>query len=87
MTKEAKLQAAMRILPEWTSYDEEIKALQKKIENENKQLEKEDKEDKEHTGLFLIIKNFQWFIVLLLNFLFQIILFFILDDVAKHEEL
>ncbi|XP_043469354.1 UDP-glucose:glycoprotein glucosyltransferase [Leptopilina heterotoma] len=33
MTKEAKLQAAMRILPEWVGYDEEIKALQQKIEN------------------------------------------------------
>lgn len=42
MTKEAKLQAAMRILPEWVGYDEEIKALQQKIENENRQLEKEE---------------------------------------------
>lgn len=33
MTKEAKLQAAMRILPEWVGYDDEIKALQQKIEN------------------------------------------------------
>nr|XP_012149315.1 PREDICTED: UDP-glucose:glycoprotein glucosyltransferase isoform X2 [Megachile rotundata] len=41
MTKEAKLQAAVRILPEWVEYDEEIKALQSKIENENRQLEKE----------------------------------------------
>ncbi|KYM95086.1 UDP-glucose:glycoprotein glucosyltransferase, partial [Cyphomyrmex costatus] len=37
MTKEAKLQAAMRILPEWVSYDEEIKVLQQKIENANRQ--------------------------------------------------
>lgn len=42
MTKEAKLQAAMRILPEWVGYDEEIKALQQKIENENRQTEKEE---------------------------------------------
>lgn len=42
MTKEAKLQAAMRILPEWVGYDEEIKALQQKIENETRQIEKED---------------------------------------------
>lgn len=41
MTKEAKLQAAVRILPEWVGYDEEIKALQLKIENENRQTEKE----------------------------------------------
>ena len=37
MTKEAKLQAAMRILPEWVGYDEEIKVLQQKIENANRQ--------------------------------------------------
>ncbi|XP_024937212.1 UDP-glucose:glycoprotein glucosyltransferase isoform X2 [Cephus cinctus] len=42
MTKEAKLQAAMRILPEWIGYDEEIKALHQRIENENRQLERED---------------------------------------------
>lgn len=41
MTKEAKLQAAMRILPEWVGYDEEIKALQQKIENANRQTEKD----------------------------------------------
>ncbi|XP_015109415.1 UDP-glucose:glycoprotein glucosyltransferase isoform X2 [Diachasma alloeum] len=45
MTKEAKLQAAIRILPEWTGYDEEIKALQHAIENENKQTDKEEKVD------------------------------------------
>lgn len=44
MTKEAKLQAAMRILPEWTGYDEEIKALQLKVENESRQLEKDVKD-------------------------------------------
>lgn len=41
MTKEAKLQAAMRILPEWVGYDEEIKALQQKVENANRQTEKD----------------------------------------------
>lgn len=41
MTKEAKLQAAMRILPEWVGYDEEIKTLQQKIENANRQTEKD----------------------------------------------
>lgn len=46
MTKEAKLQAAMRILPEWIGYDEEIKALQQKIENANRQTEKDN-------GMFL----------------------------------
>lgn len=31
MTKEAKLSAAMRIVPEWTEYDDEIKALQARV--------------------------------------------------------
>lgn len=48
MTKEAKLQAAMRILPEWVGYDEEIKTLQQKIENANRQTEKD-------SGMFLTI--------------------------------
>ena len=42
MTKEAKLQAAMRILPEWTGYDEEIKALQLKVEHDSRQADKEE---------------------------------------------
>lgn len=33
MTKEAKLSAAMRILPEWKDYDEEIRRLQQKIDS------------------------------------------------------
>ncbi|XP_046423993.1 UDP-glucose:glycoprotein glucosyltransferase isoform X1 [Neodiprion fabricii] len=44
MTKEAKLQAAMRILPEWVGYDEEIKRLQQEIENANRQTEREEGE-------------------------------------------
>ncbi|XP_014235480.1 UDP-glucose:glycoprotein glucosyltransferase [Trichogramma pretiosum] len=48
MTKEAKLQAAMRILPEWIGYDEEIRALQVKLENENRQVEKEDDVSEKH---------------------------------------
>lgn len=48
MTKEAKLQAAMRILPEWVGYDEEIKTLQQKVENANRQPEKE-------SGMFPVI--------------------------------
>ncbi|XP_013193155.2 UDP-glucose:glycoprotein glucosyltransferase isoform X2 [Amyelois transitella] len=31
MTKEAKLSAAMRIVPEWKTYDEEIRALQARV--------------------------------------------------------
>lgn len=33
MTKEAKLSAAVRILPEWKDYDEEIRKLQQKIDS------------------------------------------------------
>lgn len=44
MTKEAKLQAAMRILPEWVGYDEEIKRLQQEIENNDRQTEREEGE-------------------------------------------
>lgn len=33
MTKEAKLSAAMRIVPEWKGYDEEVRELQKKIDS------------------------------------------------------
>lgn len=33
MTKEAKLTAAVRILPEWKGYDDEIRKLQKKIDS------------------------------------------------------
>lgn len=33
MTKEAKLTAAVRILPEWKGYDEEIRKLQQKIDS------------------------------------------------------
>lgn len=32
MTKEAKLTAAVRIVPEWTEYDDEIKRLQQRIQ-------------------------------------------------------
>lgn len=32
MTKEAKLTAAMRIVPEWKDYDNEIKELTRKID-------------------------------------------------------
>lgn len=33
MTKEAKLSAAVRIVPEWKNYDEEIRKLQQKIDS------------------------------------------------------
>ena len=31
MTKEAKLSAAMRIVPEWRLYDEEVRGLQARV--------------------------------------------------------
>ena len=34
LTKEPKLASAVRILSEWTGYDEEIKELQKQVEQE-----------------------------------------------------
>lgn len=34
MTKEAKLTAAQRIVPEWKDYDAEIKNLMVRVENE-----------------------------------------------------
>lgn len=34
MTKEPKLQAAMRIVPEWQDYDQEIKLLQSLFQKE-----------------------------------------------------
>lgn len=34
MTKEPKLQAAMRIVPEWQDYDQEIKQLQSLFQKE-----------------------------------------------------
>ncbi|CAK8686861.1 unnamed protein product [Clavelina lepadiformis] len=36
LTKEPKLDAAVRIVPEWTNYDEKIKALHERVENANK---------------------------------------------------
>lgn len=33
MTKEPKLQAAVRIVAEWTDYDQEIKRLQARIQD------------------------------------------------------
>ena len=68
MTKEAKLQAAMRILPEWIGYDEEIKALQLKIENENRQAEKEGTAHKSILRNLLIIINYFKTKTILLNF-------------------
>lgn len=59
MTKEAKLQAAIRILPEWVGYDEEIKALQQKVENENRQTEKESGTS---PTIYLLIFSYEIFI-------------------------
>lgn len=50
MTKEAKLQAAMRILPEWVGYDKEIKDVQLKA-SLKRELEKEEKIGKQSINL------------------------------------
>lgn len=85
MTKEAKLQAAMRILPEWVGYDEEIKALQQKVENANRQTEKESGMSLSLTLRFLILfKKFLKCLRLFVSFFF---FSETVDDVSKHEEL
>lgn len=81
MTKEAKLQAAMRILPEWVGYDEEIKALQQKIENANRQTEKDS--GKLYIYIYCIYVRVFFFI----KFLCLLFIAEIVDDVLKHEEL
>ncbi|KAL4715230.1 hypothetical protein ACJJTC_007812 [Scirpophaga incertulas] len=62
MTKEAKLSAAMRIVPEWREYDEEVKALQARVRRGLYQASDHEQEidpghdmvspsaDKQHTG-------------------------------------
>lgn len=80
MTKEAKLQAAMRILPEWVGYDEEIKVLQQKVENANRQTEKD-------SGMFFTIS---FNINVCIYFFHEIFLFFVsetVDHVSSHNEL
>ncbi|XP_018571194.1 UDP-glucose:glycoprotein glucosyltransferase [Anoplophora glabripennis] len=54
MTKEAKLTAAVRILPEWKGYDEEIRELQKKIDSgllDADPAENSDVDEKERTDI------------------------------------
>lgn len=50
LTKEAKLTAAMRILPEWKGYDEEVRKLQQKIDSGVLDPESEEAEDVPETG-------------------------------------
>lgn len=70
MTKEAKLQAAMRILPEWVGYDEEIKALQQKVENANRQTERDS--GKSPVGYFLkSIRPWETLTLLILYFRYR----------------
>lgn len=45
LTKEAKLTAAMRILPEWKGYDDEIKQVQEKINSEHHHQQQQQKEE------------------------------------------
>jgi len=49
MTKEPKLQAAMRIVPEWQDYDQEIKLLQGLFQKE-KETGIQAKTPVQHTG-------------------------------------
>lgn len=54
LTKEAKLTAAMRILPEWKGYDERIKKLQHKVQSDTLEAHSEfsqtQSSDKAHSG-------------------------------------
>lgn len=54
MTKEAKLSAAMRILPEWKGYDEEIRQLQKKIDSGLLDTDPADQEVSEGNQIFAV---------------------------------
>ena len=56
LTKEAKLDAAVRIVSEWTDYDQEIKTLQEKLarqkaaqqQQQEQQQQKQNQENVEH---------------------------------------
>ncbi|XP_063281811.1 UDP-glucose:glycoprotein glucosyltransferase 2 [Pelobates fuscus] len=50
-TKEPKLQAAARIVPEWTQYDSEIRQLLKNIEEQKKNGTNQSKNDMKHDEL------------------------------------
>lgn len=52
LTKESKLDAARRIVSEWTEYDDEMEGLTKKIKNEsNDAREAKDDDSLKHTEL------------------------------------
>lgn len=67
MTKEAKLTAAMRILPEWKGYDEEIRKLQQKIDSGV--LDPESTEVPETLGKSLF---YYQFLIIFLSYFIQI---------------
>lgn len=58
MTKEAKLTAAVRILPEWKGYDEEIRQLQKKIDSGLLDADPAEHQESNIKGRELTKKNF-----------------------------
>lgn len=95
MTKEAKLQAAVRILPEWIGYDEEIKALQLKLENENRQIEKEENGNRinisnsliEYFYCTYIVHIYYYNKICILFFSFILEIFEDTENFTKHEEL
>lgn len=60
LTKEAKLTAAQRIVPEWKDYDQEIKNLLNKVEDgevEHEELHETTKERTDKKGNFLLTKK------------------------------
>lgn len=63
MTKEAKLSAAQRIVPEWKDYDTEIKTLMARIDDEQHQ---EQSTGKQKKGINL--NRFLFFMIYLSKF-------------------
>jgi len=64
MTKEAKLSAAQRIVPEWKNYDTEIKNLMARIDDEQHQEQSTGKQ-KKGTNLktFTFLNSFNLLII------------------------
>lgn len=49
-TKEPKLSAAVRIVPEWSKYDNEIKQFLKRVKEQKKMTEGRSSSSPQHTG-------------------------------------
>ena len=63
LTKEPKLTSAVRIAPEWTSYDTEIKQLQDRVAASNT---KED-DDTHWDGMYMYAHQYQFYVMYLIT--------------------